>query len=394
MKCISSLSTAEGKETATASVLKDAADRLGGTTADLTLLFASSHHADALRGLARALRDRGLSRHVLGCSGESIVGEGREVEAAPALSLWAIELAGARLTPRRIAVDGDVLSGWHEPSREAASQAGNSTLIMLGDPFSFPTDAFLKLVNESTPGIRVVGGMASASQVEGGNRLVLDDTVFDSGAVAVEIKGPVTVRSVVSQGCRPIGRTMIVTKSDRNLICELGRRPAVEVLRDIFESLDEADQERVQQGLHIGRVINEYQESFHRGDFLVRNVLGVDNAGGIAINDVIRVGQTVQFHVRDADSADEDLRTLLGSEIRARSSKKFAGALLFTCNGRGTRMFAEPNHDVGVVREILGPVPVAGFFAMGELGPVGGQNFIHGFTASVVVFGEGDVPAG
>ena len=198
------------------------------------------------------------------------------------------------------------------------------------------------------------------------------------------------MRTVVSQGCRPIGHTMIVTRAERNIIRELGRRPALEVLREVFDALDPDDQERVQQGLHIGRVINEYQETFHRGDFLVRNVLGADDAGGIAVTDVIRVGQTVQFHVRDADSADEDLRTLLENERLSRPSAKIAGALLFSCNGRGTRLFPGPTTTSAVIHRQLGPVPVAGFFAMGELGPVGGQNFVHGFTASVVLFEEND----
>ena len=175
---------------------------------------------------------------------------------------------------------------------------------------------------------------------------------------------------------------------DRNVIRELGRRPALEVIREVFANLSEEDQERVQQGLHIGRVINEYQEKFQRGDFLVRNVIGSDDAGGIAISDVVRVGQTVQFHVRDAETADEDLRGLLIHERQACADARLGGALLFTCNGRGSRLFPRPHHDVSIIREVLGPVPVAGFFAMGEIGPIGGQNFVHGFTASIALFEE------
>ena len=216
-------------------------------------------------------------------------------------------------------------------------------MIVLGDPFTFPTDPFLRLAEIARPGVRIVGGMASASQSPGGNRLLLDGDVHTDGAVAVEVSGgPVTLRSVVSQGCRPVGRTMIVTRAEKNIIRDLGRRPALEVLREVFDSLDPDDQERVQQGLHIGRVINEYQETFTRGDFLVRNVLGADDAGGIAVTDVLRVGQTVQFHVRDADSADEDLRTLLENERLSRPTAKVVGALLFSCNGRGTRLFPGP----------------------------------------------------
>ena len=200
----------------------------------------------------------------------------------------------------------------------------------------------------------------------------------------------------MSQGCRPIGRPMIVTKVERNLIRELGRRPSLEVLRELFEELPEDERELVQSGLHIGRVINEYQEEFRRGDFLVRNVMGSDDQGGIAITDLVRVGQTVQFHVRDAETADEDLRSLVDTDRIDHPRAKVAGALLFSCNGRGTRLFAEPDHDVGVLRERFGPIPVAGFFAMGEIGPIGGQNFVHGYTASVVLFEQtpaDEVPA-
>jgi small ligand-binding sensory domain FIST len=160
------------------------------------------------------------------------------------------------------------------------------------------------------------------------------------------------------------------------------------VLRELFDELPEDDQELVQSGLHIGRVINEYQESFRRGDFLVRNVMGADDSGGIAITDLVRVGQTVQFHVRDAETADEDLKSMIDSERIDRPDSTVAGALLFSCNGRGSRLFDGPDHDVGVLLEKFGPIPVAGFFAMGEIGPVGGQNFVHGYTASVVLFEE------
>jgi small ligand-binding sensory domain FIST len=260
---------------------------------------------------------------------------------------------------------------------------------LLGDPFTFPADRFLKQVNQEAPGFRMVGGMASAGHEPGSNRLVLNGEVFEDGAVGLVVDGPLIVRTIVSQGCRPIGRPLIVTKVDRNIIRELGRRPALEVLREIFEGLSEDEQAQVQDGLHLGRVINEYQERFERGDFLVRNVLGADEEGGIAINDFVRVGQTVQFHVRDAETADEDLRGLLDAERGQRPEARPRGALLFSCNGRGSRLFAGPNHDVGLIHAVLDKnLPVAGFFAMGEIGPVGGQNFLHGFTASIVLFEE------
>jgi len=379
MTCASALST----DRDAASAVTDVVDRVGlafaSGPADLAVVFATSHHAETLGRVAQEIRRRGLARHTLGCSAESVIGEDREVEAEPALSLWAIRLPGVELTPRRLTFDGTGLHGWD-------GVGSDSALILLGDPFSFPADQFLKTVNAEAPGFRVVGGMASAGATPGRNRLVLDDQVHDAGAVAIGLGGPVGVRTVVSQGCRPIGRAMVVTRAESNVLRELGGRPAMEVLREVFDALDGDDQERVQQGLHIGRVINEYQPTFGRGDFLVRNVLGADDAGGIAVSDVIRVGQTVQFHVRDADSADDDLRTLLGGERSARPGSHVRGALVFSCNGRGTRLFGGPNHDVATLHEQVGPVPAAGFFAMGELGPVGGQNFVHGFTASVALF--------
>ncbi len=387
MKCASAISTVKDSDAALADVLGRVSAELGSETADLALVFVSADHAESLGAIAREIRTKGLARHVVGCTGESIVGEDREVEGSPALSLWAIRLPGVTVTPRRFTVDEEGVHGFDPP---AENETEIPTLIVLGDPFSFSTERFLRRVNEGSPGVRVFGGMASASRSPGGNRLVLDNEVFLSGAVGVEISGPAALRAVVSQGCRPVGKTLIVTRAERNIIRDLGRRPALEVLREVFEGLDPDDQERVQQGLHIGRVINEYQETFHRGDFLVRNVMGADDSGGMAINDVIRVGQTVQFHVRDADSAHEDLCTLLEDERLARPTAKVQGALLFSCNGRGTRLFAEPNHDVAQIHRQFGPIPVAGFFAMGELGPIGAQNFVHGFTASVLLFEEPD----
>jgi small ligand-binding sensory domain FIST len=383
MPCASALSTASSSETATADVLNRVAEGLQGQTADLAVVFASIHHAEVLGDLAETLRRRGLARHVLGCTGESVIGDGLEIEAAPGLSLWAIALPSAVVRPLRLSVGREGIEGW--PEDLDASATPGRTLLLLADPFRFPIEEFLKRTNADRPGLRVIGGMASASHSPGRNRLVLDEEIYRDGAVGIFLEGPVTIRTVVSQGCRPVGRPMIVTKVQSNIIRELGRRPAVAVLQEQFAALPPDEQERMKHGLHIGRVINEYQESFHRGDFLVRNVLGADEDGGIAIGDMVRVGQTVQFHVRDAETADEDLRTLLRAE---RPQGRVAGALLFSCNGRGTRLFPEPNHDVGVLRETFGPIPVAGFFAMGEIGPVGGQSFLHSFTASLVLFGE------
>lgn len=386
MTCVSTLSTLRNTTAAIDEVVSRVRDGLAGKTADLALAFVTEHHADSLGLLARRLREEKLARHVIGCTAESVAGADQEVEASPGMVAWGIELPGVSVEPRRLTYEGQTFVGWEPLSGVDEAGGERPALIALGDPHSFPVDAFLKTMKEDAPGLRVVGGMASASQVPRGNYLVIDDEVFRDGAVAVGLTGPVRLSAVVSQGCRPVGRPMIVTKADQNLIRELGRRPALEVLREMFEELPEDDQQLIQAGLHIGRVINEYQETFGRGDFLIRNVLGADEAGGIAVTDLIRVGQTVQFHVRDAASAHDDLTRLLDSLRLDNPSSKFLGGLLFTCNGRGSRLFDVPDHDIATVHDRLGPVPVAGFFAMGEIGPIGGQNFVHGFTASLLLF--------
>lgn len=391
MTCVSALSTARNTSAAMSEVVERVAAGLGGTVADVALVFASPHHGDALGRTAADLLDRGLTRHVIGCTGETIVGDGEEVEGRAALVVWAASLPGMTVATHRPTIDGGRLTGWGLAPPSGGAAGPRPTAILLADPFSFPVERFLRDLRESDPGVRVVGGMASAAQTPGGNRLVVGGQAYSEGAVSVTLDGLVGPRTVVSQGCRPIGRPLVVTRVEGNVLRDLGRRPAMEVLGEMFEGLPPEDQRLMQQGLHVGRVINEYQESFQRGDFLVRNVLGADEAGGLAVTDLVRVGQTVQFHVRDADSAHADLLSMLEAERSARPDAKVEGALLFSCNGRGTRLFSGPNHDAGLVRRVFGPVPVAGFFAMGEIGPVGGQNFVHGFTASIVLF-EGPTP--
>jgi len=324
---------------------------------------------------------------LLGTIGEAVVGTGLEIEHKSALSLWlgkwgdGVDLQPCHLTPQQTP-DGLSLLGW--PDALIDGDAPNSTLLLLGDPFTFPAqEIFLPQVNADYSGLRVYGGMASGMPGPGETPLILGNDVHTIGAVGVLLRGEVDIRGVVSQGCRPIGEPFVVTKARDNIILELGGQSPLTQLQSIFDSLPARDRELFQRGPHIGLAMTEYRDQFSRGDFLVRNLYGIDrNTGAMAITDRVRVGQTIQFHVRDANSADEDLRLMLRTE----SASPPQGALLFTCNGRGTRMFGEPHHDAGAVRAELGPVPLAGFFAAGELGPVGKNNFIHGFTASVVLF--------
>jgi small ligand-binding sensory domain FIST len=258
--------------------------------------------------------------------------------------------------------------------------------LVLGEPFTFPADLLLEQMNDRHPGVPVIGGMASGGAMPGEHRLLFGPEALVDGAVAVLLDGPIRVRPLVSQGCRPIGKHFVITKAERNVIHELGGKPALVQLQAVFAELPTREQELVNQGLHVGRVVSEYQDRFEQGDFLVRNVIGADpESGAVAIGDYVRVGQTVQFHIRDWQTADADLRQLLAASQK-RSTSPPDGALLFTCNGRGTRLFPEPHHDALTIRSALGDIALAGFFAQGELGPVGGKNFVHGFTASMALF--------
>jgi small ligand-binding sensory domain FIST len=367
----------------------DAALAALSATPDLALVFFSPHHLTAAEALLEETRRRLQPRCLIGCVGETIIGNEREVEHGPALSLWLGKWAApVELEPFHLALErtgeGYSLIGW--PDALLGVDAARSALLVLGDPFTFPPDLFLRSVNEDQRGLRVLGGMASGVRGPGQCRLLLQDRVPDHGAVGVLLQGEIRLRSIVSQGCRPVGRHLVVTRGQDNLIHELGGRPVLAQLQQLWEAMSPEERELFQQGPHLGIVINEYQGDFQRGDFLVRNVMGFEReTGALAITDRIRIGQTVQFHVRDARTADEDLHALLQLDLAAHE-KPPAGALLFSCNGRGTRLFDQPNHDAGVIRAEAGPIPLAGFFAQGELGPVGGQNFIHGFTASVALF--------
>ncbi|MCS7046633.1 MAG: FIST C-terminal domain-containing protein [Gemmataceae bacterium] len=357
---------------------------------DAALVFFSRHHLPAAEQIAEALSDLNC-RAVAGCPGETVVANDREIEDCPALCLWLarwhrpVQAEAFHLSIEQTS-EGFSLLGW--PDALVGATPSDAVMLILGDPFSFPVDDFLDQVNESYPGLRVVGGMASSAREPGLHRLIVGDRVVTDGAVGILLEGPIGCRSVVSQGCRPIGQPFIVTKARDNLILELGGKPALLQLQELWQHLSPRDQQLAQRGLHLGRAISEYQSSFQRGDFLVRNVIGIDRgSGAIAITDRPRIGQTIQFHVRDAATADEDLRLLLQADRKAHPARP-GGALLFSCNGRGTRLFAVPNHDAAVIQRIVGPVPLAGFFAQGEIGPVGGQNFIHGFTASAAIFDE------
>lgn len=363
-----------------AAAAAEVADRVGaalGPAPDVAVLFATAPHRDELSVIGDVVRDRLGPRILAGASAVSVVGGPLEIEEQPAVSLWAARVGDIdplRITATRLddglrfdGVDTEYLPGGH-------------TLVVVPDPFSFPISELVDELARECPDLTVIGGLASAAHRPGDNRLLLDDEVFDDGAIGFLLRGPTRVTTVVSQGCRPVGRPLVVTRSEGNLILELAGQPAFARLAELVGSLSEEDRDLASRGLHIGRVIDEHRTEFGRGDFLIRGVLGADTeSGAVAIGDVVPVGSTVQFQVRDAESADEDLKELMTGEHAD-------GALLFTCNGRGSHLFSTPHHDAGLVSEVLAGAPLAGMFCAGEIGPVGGRSFVHGFTASLALF--------
>ena len=363
---------------------------LGERPADLACVFFSSHYAAQADELSFAIRRVLSSRVLIGCSGEGVIGASEEIEHTPAVTLWAALLPGALLAPVRLhghqhGEDVDaVVSSWPNNLEPSAPPV----LLLLADPFSTPMDEVLSSIEERTPGAAAIGGLAGGGRTPGDNRLLLNEDVYDNGLVGVALSGPLSIRMVVSQGCRPIGERFVITKAHHNVISELGGAPAIERIQALFESLTPEDRHLAQQSLHIGIVIDEQRDRFERGDFLVRNLIGADRgSGSIAIGDVVKEGQSVQFHIRDAQSASEDLHLMLAGS-RARQKNPPLSALMFSCCGRGRGLFGRPHHDVTVLRERAGSVPIAGFFAQGEIGPIGGCNFVHGYTASVALFSE------
>ena len=376
----------------TEAAARDLADaiqaQLDGAPIDLACVFFSAHHAARAEVLASMLTERLCPRLLIGCSGEGVISGAEELETAPAVTLWAAVLPGVGLDPFQSAFsatqDQFHLSGWPPPG------AGDTPVLLFADPFTTPVQEVLGLIDERYPGAKVIGGLAGGGHEAGMNRLILDEQVLDGGLVGVRLSGPIDVRPIISQGCRLVGERFVVTKSEGNLIHELGGAPALERLQTVFETLEEEDRNRAHRALHLGIVIDEHRNRFERGDFLIRNLLGADQtSGAIAVGEVVQEGQTVQFHLRDAESASEDLHLLLAADRIAHPHPPL-GALVFSCCGRGRGLFGKPHHDAAAATDRLGPIPLAGFFAQGEIGPIGNRNFLHGYTASLALFAERD----
>jgi small ligand-binding sensory domain FIST len=377
------LSTAETAWDAATEAAREARGAgLGRAEVDLAFVFLSPTHLGEAEAAAEAVREELAPRHLLGCVAEGVVGRVREVEEGPAVAVWAGALPGAEIECfHAVAVqteDGIAIAGFPELDDPGL-------VAMLVDPFTFPAGPFLTRLNQEHDQTPLVGGIAVGGQPPGAGALILDDAVHAGGAVGAVVSGRPVI-AIVSQGCRPIGREAVITRCEGNLVYELAGKPALERLRSEIAALSPEEQALAARGLLAGLVIDENRPEYDTGDFLMRGLLGADEAtGALALGETARVGQTLRFFVRDADSADADLRRALGDGLRR---LRPAGALLFTCNGRGTNMFAEPDHDARVVAEALGTQALAGFFCGGEIGPVGGKAFLHGFTATLAVFLE------
>ena len=360
--------------------------QLQGYTPNLILVFLSTYFTHSARQIVEGLNAHFNVQVLAGCTAEGVIGRDHEIEGEPAISLIAGHLPTVELAPFILPPSSSPLAFIDEDEfrRHVDAPEDTKLFILLGDPFTMSMSDVLIAFNGFYPGVPVVGGLASGALRPGGNILFLNDRVMDGGAVGVGLRGRFDVDVIVSQGCRPIWDPMTVTGSQKNLILSLEGQPPLAVIQELVQQLSEEDRFLLQGGLFVGRAIDSKRERFGRGDFLVRGVVGVDRQNGaIAIGDYIQDGETVQFHLRDAVTAQEDLEMMLLPQLfRSPAS----GGLLFTCNGRGKRLYDHPDGDISVIQKNLGSIHLAGLFCAGEIGPVGAENFLHGHTASLVLF--------
>src|SRR4051794_30790698 len=356
---------------------------LGDAGAYVVALYCRGAHLASTEATVEGVAEPLDPPTVVGCAAGGVRGEGREIESGTAVAVWAA------------ALDGGTATAFHAEAIETPEGVGVTGLaeiddataaVLLPDPYSFPTDAVLAELGRRSPGVTILGGLSSARTPDGEAALSIGDRVVGAGAVGVRFDG-VEVLPCVSQGAAPVGPELTVTAAEGNVIRELAGRPALERLRDAIEELTMAERGMVANGLLLGVVIDGGKPEYSQGDFLVRGLIGADpEEGTVAVGAPVAPGTVVRMHARDAKSADRDLRDALGLRIEALGGATPAGALVFTCNGRGRSMFGVPDHDAVALDEELAGAPAAGFFAAGEIGPVGGDPFLHGFTATVAVF--------
>ena len=355
---------------------------------DLLLVFIDSAFSEHYQAIIDRLRGATGAPQLIGASGQSVIGSSLEAEDGHAIAALALRIPDAEFTPLPIdpqAIDDETFKPLED---------GPDVWLMFTNPFTIVTDRLVEHLQQTKPGLVLLGGMASSERQAEGAAVFINDRVLTAGGAMLGLSG-VRVRPVVAQGAEPLGQPWIVTECTANMVQTLGSRPALEVLSETLSELDESTRERAARNLLIGLAMDEYKASHERGDFLIRNVMGADReSGALAINEAPRVGQTFQFQFRDAGAADDDLRARLAAERESLAEgEEVLGALLCSCNGRGRGLFGEPDHDAAALEEAFGPLPTAGFFCNGEIGPVGGSNYLHGFTASIALLTTGGVPA-
>jgi small ligand-binding sensory domain FIST len=357
-----------------------------GAPPDLIVAFVSPHHAGPWRRLHDRVSTRFPNAWLLGCSAGGVIGGGSEAERGPGLSLTAgvlpnVEIAPFYLAPREVPEPGDGVAPWH--ARLGVTPEHQPSFLLLTDPFSCDVARLLASLDGAYPGCAKVGGQASGGKNAGKNALFLDSEVYGQGLVGVALYGDVAVDTVVAQGCRPIGEPMRVTRVDGHTVHELDGQPAVDALDGVFQALGGDDRELFRGTPLVGVAMDD--DRLRPGDFLIRNVIGLDrHTGTITIGFGVARGGRIQFHVRDAKTSAGDLNHLLGRHRR--ESPPPSGALLFSCLGRGQGLYGVPDHDSRSFHEHLGPVPLGGFFCNGEIGPVHGRTFLHGYTSSFGLF--------
>ena len=389
MKWASAISEESSLEAALAGCAVSIREQLGEAP-HLAVAFVSPHYQPDYGRVAPLLNELLGSEHTFGCSGGGIIGAGLEVEQRPALSVTAATLPGVDIEAFHL--EGDKLPDldagpdkWTELL--GVSEGQEPQFVLLADPFSFPVQNLIMGLDFAYPRAAKIGGLASGAQRPGDNALFLDGQVHGSGAIGLALHGNITVDTVVAQGCRPIGEAMRITSSHRNVLVELDGKPPMAVLQDLFRTLSERDRQLMGHSLFLGVVMDDFLDTPVQGDFLIRNVVGMDQrTGSLAIGEMLKEGQLVQFHLRDAETSAQDLTFVLERYAADNRENEVPGALLFSCLGRGQYLYGRPNHDTEIFQDKLGQIPLGGFFCNGEIGPVGGTTFLHGYTSSFGLF--------
>jgi small ligand-binding sensory domain FIST len=367
-----------------------AVDRVVGDTAgprpDAALLFVGRGYDDHLPELVHRVWEATGTRALVGCSAQGVIGGSREVEEGPALALMTLVLPGATMRAVRFTAEAVQTCGSVEQWCEmvGVSPAEDPSWLVFGDPLHLDSERWVGWMGTAYPGRTTVGGLASTDRAEVPAAVFLDGAVHREGGVGLAICGPYEVLPIVSQGCDPIGESWTITGARGSVIETIAGRPAYEVLVETFRGLPPPRRLRAQRNLLVGFAADGRREAFPRGSFLVRNLVGAEpRTGALAVGATPRVGQTIQFQIRDAAAADSDLNGWLDQAARQLGDRSPVAAVLCSCTGRGAGLFGAPDHDAMALASRFPSMPVAGFFCSGEIGPVGARPFLHGFTASI-----------